>query len=221
MNKYAAIFILFQSIEGYSSLKIKQLLKIHFRKISPEYAYNKCIFDSGDIATLLSDELTLANDDLIEHSHSLNELRESYGTRIWRLVSQLCVKSQKAFEMRLQNLTANGKQVTIDQKTAKKLSKIFFYPTENGKPSVKKTLIRLLYETVDVAYTVGSIQSLVGFGIGDIIVSLAFISQSAMNFILVDFPRFKIKLYDLNPEMLPTDLSLDLNDEERAILNTP
>lgn len=206
-------------VEGYSSGKIKALLKTNIRKISPEYAFNKCMFDSDNIQTLISDELTLAHDDLIGRSTSLDAIRDSYGTRIWKLISQLCVKSQKHFENRLQTLTSQGTPLLIDESTAKKISKIYFYPTVIGKPSLKKSLIRTLYATIDVAYTIGSIQSLVGIVVGDIIVSLAFISQSMMNFMIVDLSPMKIKMFDLDAQAAPSDLELDLNAEESVILN--
>jgi hypothetical protein len=205
-------------VEGYSSGKIKELLKGNIRKISAEYAFNKCMFDSENIQTLLSDELTLAHDDLISRSQNLEDLRDSYGTRIWKLISQLCVKSQKHFESRLQTLTSKGNPLLIDETTAQKISKIYFYPTVVGKPSLKKSLIRTLYATIDVAYSIGSIQSLVGIVVGDIIVSIAFISQSMMNFMLVDLSPMKIKMFSLDAQAIPSDLELDFNVEECKFL---
>lgn len=199
-------------VEGYSSGKIGKLLKSNIRKISLDFAYNKCIFDSENIQTLLSDELSLNHDELIARSTNLESLRDAYGSRIWKLISQLCVNSKIRFEHRLQNISADGKKLNIDQKTSEKISKIFFYPTFIGKPSLKKSLIRTLYATIDAAYTIGSIQSLAGILVGDIIVSLAFISQSMMNFMIVDLAPLKNELLEMQ---------LDFNEYERVVLQEP
>lgn len=207
-----------EPMEEYPPRQLKVLRKAGILRISEDYAYHKCIFDSDNIQTLISEELTLGHDELIDRSNSLNSVRDNYGDRLWRLVSKLCVRSQRRFEARLQNLTIGGKPLGMDVETAGKISEIFFYPTETGRPTLKKALIRTLYATVDAAYTIGSIQSLIGFTIGDIIVSLAFIDQSLMNFMLVDLPKLKIKLLELDPWALPLELRLDYTEEEKAVI---
>lgn len=179
-------------------------------RVDSAYLFEKCIYSSGQIAALMSEDLTLADDDSARRTTALQAVKGLYGPQIWKLISRACTQAEYRFHERLYELTSRGIPVALDDSSIDTLVSLVFYPTRAGRPSFRRSLFSVLGPVLAAAMFVGSGSALVGLPIGRVILSFALPANSLLNF------RNQV----VGGRSLPVHpmLELDLSVEERQHL---
>jgi hypothetical protein len=205
----------------YSPASLSALTAIGKTSIDEAYLFEKCVYTSDHLTSLLDNTLSLDDDAAAARRGSLAGMKSLYGARLWKLIARACVSAEERFYERLTALTVAGQPLSMDESTASQLTRVLFYPTELGRPSVKRTALSVLGTVLTGAIFIGSSGTLIGLPIGGLILKLAIPANSALG-LRAAFARSEAPIRQADGLLLTsTTWALDLTVMERRCLARP
>ncbi|MFZ4715762.1 MAG: hypothetical protein ACOYL6_18710 [Bacteriovoracaceae bacterium] len=161
---------------------IKLVKKIGIREFSPQYLEDKCVFNQKDVSNLLSPVLTLEDDVTYAKKNRLNDVKQLYGNRFYKVIYELCDAAKTNFEKRISKLTFQDPTIVVDENTQEVISNLIFFPTIEGKT----TFLSFLTEnSVGMGFVLvaAGIGVLVGLTLPGIIIGVIYIAQDSANLV--------------------------------------
>ena len=166
--------------DSYQNKSIQALLEYGKSYLDENYLFDKCIYTEGNLISLLDSKMTTGDDAAAAKRASLGNVKGLYNGKIWRLISQACINAESRFKNRLSTLTLNGRTLSFDEDTMNTATDILFFPTEAGRPSLKKGALNTLGTVLTATLFIGSSSSLIGLPLGKLLVSIVVPASSLL-----------------------------------------
>lgn len=155
--------------EGYRTSLLEYFLKSGKNHIDPAYVMEKCILAEENIRSLFSETLSSQDDALTSRKNSLLSVKGMYGRKVWKLMSKVCVNARQRFIQRLQGVTESGIPLAFTDDVIEDTANLVFFPTNYGRPSLRKSVNTALNLMVSGAMVVGATGALVGIPAGGVV----------------------------------------------------
>jgi len=154
--------------EDYSSGALRTLIQAGKTSIDPEYVSEKCVFNENDLSSVLSSRLGNGDDSVSMKKNALSSIKNLHGAKVWKLISKICVNARTRFVSRLESATHDGISIPIQDEVIEKTAKLMFYPTDHGRPSLRKSADSAFNALLGGAMVVGATSSLIGIPVGGV-----------------------------------------------------
>lgn len=202
----------------YNPAALAALQAIGKTRVDETYLFEKCVYSPEHLTSLLDDTLSLDDDAAAARRGSLAGMKGLYGARLWKLVARACMSAEERFYERLLQLRSRGVALAMDEMTASQLSRLLFYPTEVGRPSIRRAALSVLGTVLTAAMFIGSTGTLIGLPVGGVILKHVIPVNSLLG-LRGAFARSEAALRSADGLLQTSqDVPLDLTAEERRFL---
>jgi len=159
-------------VEGYNPRLTQYLIKSGKTSIDAEYMLSKCTLSEENIGALLSDTLSREDEALASRKNGLASVKGTYNGKVWRLLSEICVRARDHFVERLQVATENGVDLAFKDQTVNETAQILFYPTDFGRATFGKSVSQAFNTLLNGAMVFGAGNAILGIPVGGLVLGV-------------------------------------------------